>query len=801
MRTKNRKRIGPVPIALVAVFALAAFLSVGLLLVNTGGQPAEAQDGVDCTFTVDGGTSVSNGVQTGAITAINNVAGTAITATSAGQCATTDEMATVAFKGPSTRPGGSDRPATIFVLSEDDNGDVVYYPAGTYYQIATNSGDDQPGDVIRGAGFYTEDTQADEVEPVRYSLQEVEVPLAALKGAGYAAQSVTIEVTGDFYIFDRDSFANGLGEDVFCATLDGGSRLISAAECADEVNVPGDAKRRNSQTADALVSVTLLGAPSLTQDDTGIDVVIKTNEDATDPNNSGETDPSSYLGAFTVDIDGLTTVIITDDTDTADFDERTLGDDLWVIGLNRAAGSEATTEIPSNIAGTVYVIAEVRDGDGNLLKGGKNVDSAITFTVMYADGSDMKSSANVSYSRNEEVDGNGRASTQLAGWTTGDDAGPVKVTVTASYTGPSGSNFDLGKVELARVGDPMTLTTGTYVCVTLGDDDKMKSNDGCPNAVTANRDADPPVEGVDDTKPVSDMVFGQGEVIVVMSELADMLGSDTGENVIVKLSADAKKVLSAASGGKYGAAARYMIAVEADLGMYTDGIIVSYGSGDDKLEQKLSFTVSGAAENFAFDMPAMYIPLATGMSETFTIMATDENGNVPSKSSMVEVVVLGVESSYVSGIGSDNMLEVKDGSASFEIFTPVDAEQGDTALILVRVDSTEVARLAVTFGMAPPMEPGMPTAPSGAMAAVSGNSVTVTWMDGQNVGGHGVVLFTSDFSSWPHIGMGTGETHTFDDVSSGSYIAVVVALDAQGALMTNAQGGYIYTASTVITVP
>ena len=37
MRTKIGKRIGPVPIALVAVFALAAFLSAGLLLTTNNG--------------------------------------------------------------------------------------------------------------------------------------------------------------------------------------------------------------------------------------------------------------------------------------------------------------------------------------------------------------------------------------------------------------------------------------------------------------------------------------------------------------------------------------------------------------------------------------------------------------------------------------------------------------------------------------------------------------------------------------------------------------------------------------------
>ena len=43
MRTKIGKRIGPVPIALVAVFALAAFISAGVWLVPSSGQMVEAQ--------------------------------------------------------------------------------------------------------------------------------------------------------------------------------------------------------------------------------------------------------------------------------------------------------------------------------------------------------------------------------------------------------------------------------------------------------------------------------------------------------------------------------------------------------------------------------------------------------------------------------------------------------------------------------------------------------------------------------------------------------------------------------------
>ena len=51
MRTKNAKRLWPVPVTL-GVMALAALLAFGLM-ATTGAQPAAAQDKPDCTVTVD----------------------------------------------------------------------------------------------------------------------------------------------------------------------------------------------------------------------------------------------------------------------------------------------------------------------------------------------------------------------------------------------------------------------------------------------------------------------------------------------------------------------------------------------------------------------------------------------------------------------------------------------------------------------------------------------------------------------------------------------------------------------------
>ena len=719
MRTKNAKRLWPVP-ATLAVVAVAGLLAFGLM-ATTGAQPAAAQDGPDCTFDISANPAGRMLLADG-ITVADGTTVVGNTADTAGSCFTTNETATVRIKGPSGSPGTEDKPITLHILYEDDDGNLEYYPDGTFYQVDAST----MSTPTRSGGFYTERNDDDDtVSAKRYSAQAVEVPLAAVEGGKYVAQSVDVIVTGNLRIFDVDSFnsADGFGVDTECADVNDSGTLESNSPCVDDDDVPGDPENlRADDAADAIVNVTFLGAPSLTQDDIGLGTDTNIDSDNLgdkDPNGNSDTDPSSKLAAFntmTPEVHDLVIEVL-DSTIMAD----DFNDQLWVQALGP---SDPVDEIP-NAAATenlnrVFIIAEVRDADGELLAGRSNVDAAVTFDVTFHADSDLKSVARTSYSDTKEVNTSGRAYIELTGWNTDSDpneVGPVNVIVTASYTGPSG-DLDLGEVELARVGATTEMTVGTYVCVALGDDDKMKTNDGCPNATLPDND-----ETVEDTKPVEDMVFGQGEIIVVIAELMDMLGSETDDTPSISLSTDAKAALLPADDAT-GALKRYTIKDEAELGMYTDGITVSYGRGDDKLEQKLTFTISGAAENFSFDMPTMYIGLATGTSQTFTITGTDENGNVPSESAMVEVVVLGVASSYVSGIGSDNMLEIKDGSASFEIFTPVDAEEGDTALILVRVDGTEVARHAVIFGMAP-TAPGMPM---NVMAmATSHDMITVTW--------------------------------------------------------------------------
>ena len=100
-------------------------------------------------------------------------------------------------------------------------------------------------------------------------------------------------------------------------------------------------------------------------------------------------------------------------------------------------------------------------------------------------------------------------------------------------------------------------------------------------------------------------------------------------------------------------------------------------------------------------------------------------------------------------------------------------------------------RAPVTLPAAqPPPDPlGKPT---NVAATAAGSQVTVTWTDAPGAVGHLAMLFKADFSGTPLSGSATGGSHTFRGVPAGSYIAVVVALDASGK--------YQFGISAVVTV-
>ena len=103
---------------------------------------------------------------------------------------------------------------------------------------------------------------------------------------------------------------------------------------------------------------------------------------------------------------------------------------------------------------------------------------------------------------------------------------------------------------------------------------------------------------------------------------------------------------------------------------------------------------------------------------------------------------------------------------------------------LCQVDDADITALLADCD-ADPVTSVMLTAPSGLMPSDATTDpgtllVKVDWTPGAGAVGHLVMLFTSDWQGTPLVeGTPTGNSHTFS-VDAGSYIAVVVAYDADG---------------------
>ena len=148
---------------------------------------------------------------------------------------------------------------------------------------------------------------------------------------------------------------------------------------------------------------------------------------------------------------------------------------------------------------------------------------------------------------------------------------------------------------------------------------------------------------------------------------------------------------------------------------------------------------------------------------------------------------------YATAMVNGSMLTITGVAAGMATITVTATDMDDamaTQAIMVTIEAADMT----------------PSSPSNVMATDAtgedpGNlMVTVTWTDGENVEAYGVVLFTSDFSEWPYIDRGMNGSHTFSNVEAGSYVAVVVALNADGTLLTDANGDYLFGPGEAVTI-
>ncbi len=394
--------------------------------------------------------------------------------------------------------------------------------------------------------------------------------------------------------------------------------------------------------------------------------------------------------------------------------------------------------------------------------------------------------------------------------------GAVKIPVTATVQTPTGPLTLTGNVS--RIGVPAMITSMTYLCDSA-------------NMVEEDVDATPPVIGFnlchkeaeqlasksDTDDPDPRAVFAPGETFLIYSKVVDGLDQEvkqsatSGDDAVDLRASEAPAEGEDKAGftissemGPYAAmddattqtvednveahsakAAYIMVTVpgkdDVDTGSYNIKVQDTRRNAD----TTVSVTVSGLPKNYAITGD-MWIPLDG--EKTYTVTATDENENIPAAGDAdyaadgkygITVRVRGVslkqDDDVVGLVGSMVDVDADDGMGTFTILAPVGASHGDFATIRVIVNEVVEDTMTVYFGDAPTPQP-MLTAPTGVMAmSDAAGMVTVTWTPGTDAIGHLVFLFKSDFSGTPMMGTPSGDSHTFNDVPAGSYIAVVVS--------------------------
>ena len=505
---------------------------------------------------------------------------------------------------------------------------------------------------------------------------------------------------------------------------------------------------------DVIVRVIFLGSPSLTRTEK------ESIADGTDLNSSSDTQDINGDGYVDRDTNPDPSSSLTA-TDTSTLE----GEGIPRIGVpGDFAINSAMTE--------VTVIATVKDENGRALTdGSKDVDSYVRFTVTYEEHSDLKQRREMMATESVNVDGNGdisvaavnnlafgkgeitlvaattpigRAALKIDDWNpySSGNIKPVRATVSAVYFGPTAPDgFDLGEMVLMRPATvPVAVDVNTHRCRALKEDETQASGDGCTSVTT------PGVNSVTtQQQTVPDRVFARGQVFFVSGKFTDEAGNQvklTSSKFAVRASdtnaLTVVEMVDPSAATNDARLAEVTVGKKATYGSYTITVSTD-GEDDTTVEQVLTIIVGGPPMNYEFVEPVMYIPAVLGSSQKFTIKVTDVGGNVPDfgDDNTVEVVVLGVEASYVTGRDNSNNVELDadTGEGTITIFTPVGATQDQTVLIQVRVDDEVVSSHTTMFGTAPTM-PGMPM---NVMAmATSHDMITVSWESPADDGGSAI---------------------------------------------------------------
>ena len=693
MRTKIGKRIGPVPIALVAVLALAAFISAGLWLVPNG-QTVEAQGAGNAPATkcqVD----KNNNDNTPADSATNQLA-----VSIADNCFATGNTATVEFQnettGEVTRHIYTDGRITgginLKVHFAGTNATAAPATAGiSYYALkvpAQVQGSSDPGTAtitVNRNGNPQIRLDAYTTVPTFQNNDFSEIATLVLAGAG-----------------DTIVFSPGLD------TPDAGASSVVVNEGKpidegdDEADVSTIFKDAASADFDMVWGSDAENAIAVVADGSGVAY-----------NLALVGDLASFL------VPGAVITISAGDYEreiTLAAASRT-GGDITGTGGTEPEGNddiEVTASLSRDVGGTVTVTVGGGDDDV-MLEAGLSRGKSLTMTAKQA-----------------RTPSTGLKVVGLP------ETGNIRVEVSAELSGDTGTLTEKGYA--IRSNDVVdSVSAKTYSCK---QDDV--TTEMMPDLATTDDDDDlipDPlkicvVEAMESTtvsKLTESATFAPGSKFLIIATVADSAGNplDTKPVTVRQAAGPSRAAISSTSADTNDKGMARLTATikgdaDADGGTYT--LNVSRGS----VRTTVDVNVAGDVSMLSFPEGSQtyYIPANTGVG-SFTVRASDENDNLP-----INVgdgaddfeALISVRPSKSLVLGENKIqFDAKTGEATFFVQVSDEAQLGDTVTITVTaIDDSGIAPavLAVTYNN-PPTEPGMPT---NVMAeATSDTMITVTW--------------------------------------------------------------------------
>ena len=747
MKTKNRKRIGAVPISLVAALALAAFLSAGLLLAPNGAPTAEAQD-ADCDVTVSAdGTTV-----------------TLPTPDAAGShCSAQGDTATVEFMGDAL----ATEDATLSLLIADTAGPITAYPNGTVWNTALD-----PDELADGTGG-----NATRATSMRYRFQSVTIPKAKANATTgiVEGQKVSVMAKGNVHVSTGSvSVTSPIG------SIPSGNAATGAREVASGSDE---------------VMITFLGNPAIGK------------ESANDRNKIVDDFMQCTLGPLTTDEastdpDGnmANCAPLGDDTaDTADMAESRSkleadgGVTQWAaVDVSVLDGKKAEIELTgmdATVGGAVAIRATIKDAKGQVLEG---VEVTFTATSVPA-GIENRT-------RSYDSGVPGTADHVIQGLPT-DKPYRVTVVVTAGENNP----LTVGTIVIARAGDLDTITAEACAKV-MGDETDTKM-DGCmtgynPKMIYGREDMFSIYAKAADSRgtkvtPSPFMVkpataatwwdaldcMEMNDAVMPMGDEPAVGSDDTSPycKMYAGLSAEAKPVVMRAFGKAYGDATdafnitatgtsvpengMVMLTVEDDApgAKYLLDVVGTAGPSKKRITKsdQVQVIVSGKVHEYRVEPEQRFI--MPRRSAEFTVKALDDNGNPPDFDTDKNMVKVIADYGIVRGSGYDRSsseltLSLTTGEGKFTFVMPRNAVDGEEFVVLIGEGKMQVEAM-VTVGEAPPemMAPGMPMS---VMAMAMGHDmIKVTWDAPADNGGSAITGYMVQRGT-----MGADEMMTWMDV-------------------------------------